>query len=90
MTLMAMTSLSDSTISPVVASPLLSRCVQSLFMKTEQREESFRARQLSGMLLMSPSFMFIRASCCLKNSPVPEAHLLPEKLVMILLLRSMV
>jgi len=82
-TLMAITSLNDKTISPVVASPLFNRWVQSLFIKTEHREESLSTLLSGGILLRSASVMFIRANCCLKNSPVPEAHLLPEKLVTI-------
>ena len=89
-TLTAITSLSDRTMSPVVASLLLRRCVQSLFMNTEQREESLKTRHSSEISSASTSPIFILASCCLKNSPVPEAHLFPEKLVMIFLYSSRV
>ena len=84
MTFTAITLLRERTMSSLVASPLLSRWVQSLFMNTEQRVESSRIRAVSGTPFTSSSFMSMRASCCLKNSPVPDAHLLPEKLFIIL------
>ena len=83
-TLVAMTSERDRTMSALVASPLLSLCVQSLFIKTEQREDMWHTCAFSGIRSTSDSRRSIRPSCCLKNSPVPEAHLLPAKLVSIL------
>ncbi len=61
-----------------LASPLLSLWVQSLFMKTEQREERrwTQAWSTSG-LSTTWSGRSMRRSCWAKNSPVPLAHLLP-------------
>ena len=47
-TLSAMTLESESAMSPFVASPLFRRCVQSDFMKTEQRAESFEHARAVG------------------------------------------
>ena len=75
-----MTSQSDTTMSPLLASPLFNRWVQSLFRNTEQREESFKARLCSeirvdvieshihsGKLLLEEFAGARRAFCSLKN-----------------------
>ena len=64
-----------------VASPLLSAWVQSLFMNTEQRDDSRRTRAdaSSGRWTASMSRSILR-NCCTKNSPVPAAHLEPVTL----------
>ena len=80
-TLVAITIESETTISSLVASRLLSRWVQSDFMKTEQRVDRGITFASAPTFAASSSPMSMRASCCLKNSPVPEAHLLPEKLL---------
>ncbi len=76
-TLSAITFESESAMSPLVASPLLRRCVQSDFMKTEQRAESLRACAPAVTASRSSRSRSIRPSCWRKNSPVPDAHLLP-------------
>ena len=83
-TLTAITSESETTMSSFVASRLFSLCVQSLFIKTEQRVDSGYTTAFLLTLFTSASVMSMRASCCFRNSPVPEAHLLPEKLFIIL------
>ena len=81
LTLSAITLESDKATSPRVASPLLRRWVQSDFMNTEQRAESFSARAPSVTSSRSSRRRSMRPSCWRKNSPVPDAHLLPAIVV---------
>ena len=71
---------SERTMSSFRASPLFSRWVQSLFMNTEQRAEMGRTRAPSGSRSTASRSRSMRPSCWRKNSPVPEAHLEPERL----------
>ena len=66
-----------------LASPLFSACVQSLLQKTEHRPATWYGESMSTACSASSTLKRIRLICCRKNSPVPDAHLLPVKMSII-------